>query len=507
MADRFLFKKFASNTNDVGQFGSFQATGGKIGDGVKTTDPDLIQSLPAWEQGWGNAVDSGLLLPRLEEMNGVQRVFAEMLWNQWRDGLTFWQAGAPVKALQSVVMYQTGDEQPKIYINQTGVNGENPPPQDAENWKPLSDFFVMTDTAQTITGVKTFTESPLVPTPPDDAEGQEAVNAVWVKSNSGSGRNVGDVFYTSRTDAELNGAFECNGAQHNIADFSVGTKSVSALLAAGNLPYVSIEAFDAAVAANGSCRCFGWDGADAAVFKVPKLNDVYIQAGTAASAGEFVSESLPNITGTIKWLPPRNSISTPEGTGAFTTKNLGAVATAGGVASNGTEVDFDASLSSSIYQDDAKVRPDSVRYRPMIQLANSTTDEALATVTSILGRISALEEAAGSGGNFDVAAVFKAILPDWTAAVAITLNDSVYTVPDDGWLSYYTLEPPNKQIFMVNNKLLGRTSYGKYTGTSPTNVYDSMSMFIPVKEGDKINMYKAGAAQAYFYPYKGVSGQ
>lgn len=134
MADRFLLKKFASETNDVGQFGSFQSTGGNIGDGVKTTDPDLIQSLPAWKAGWGNAVDNGLLLPRLEEMNGVQRVFAEMLWNQWRDGVTFWQAGAPVKALQSVVMYQTGDELPAAYLNTTGTNGTNPPPQDAENW-------------------------------------------------------------------------------------------------------------------------------------------------------------------------------------------------------------------------------------------------------------------------------------------------------------------------------------------------------------------------------------
>lgn len=134
MADRFLLKKFASNTNDVGQFGSFQQGGGKIGDGVKTTDPNQIQASPAWEQGWGAATDYGLLLPRLEEMNGVQRVFAEMLWNQWRDGITFWQAGAPVKALQSVVIYQTGDELPKIYINKTGANGANPPPQDTDNW-------------------------------------------------------------------------------------------------------------------------------------------------------------------------------------------------------------------------------------------------------------------------------------------------------------------------------------------------------------------------------------
>lgn len=55
-------------------------------------------------------------------------------------------------------------------------------------------------------------------------------------------RNVGDVFYTSRTDAELNGAVEANGAVYNCADFS-GENAVPALLAAGKLPYISMAAY------------------------------------------------------------------------------------------------------------------------------------------------------------------------------------------------------------------------------------------------------------------------
>lgn len=182
MADRFLFKKFASETNDVGQFGSFQSTGGNIGDGVKTTDPDLIQSLPAWEAGWGNAVDYGLLLPRLEEMNGVQRVFAEMLWNQWRDGMTFWQAGAPVKALQSIVMYQTGDELPKLYLNKTGVNGTNPPPQDTDNWGLLDDVF----TTKADLESPSFAGTPTAPTPASGASAQQIATVGFVQSSVSS---------------------------------------------------------------------------------------------------------------------------------------------------------------------------------------------------------------------------------------------------------------------------------------------------------------------------------
>lgn len=49
--------------------------------------------------------------------------------------------------------------------------------------KTETDNLVTTDTNQTITGIKTFTNSPIVPTPAEDASGQEVVNIEWVNAN------------------------------------------------------------------------------------------------------------------------------------------------------------------------------------------------------------------------------------------------------------------------------------------------------------------------------------
>lgn len=62
---------------------------------------------------------------------------------------------------------------------------------------PVLEGYVDKTSAQTITGIKTFSSSPLVPTPADDAEGQEAVNAAWCKENAGGGKdlNTGEKIY------------------------------------------------------------------------------------------------------------------------------------------------------------------------------------------------------------------------------------------------------------------------------------------------------------------------
>lgn len=244
-------------------------------------------------------------------------------------------------------------------------------------------------------------------------------------------RNVGDIFFTSRLDTELNGAVECNGAQYNVADFT-GENAVPALLAAGKLPYVSITDFDACVTANGSCRCFGWDGADAAVFKVPKLNDVYIMAGTAASVGEFIGESLPNIIGSTGF-----SLVVPiSGTasGALKKSTVSSVGVSSGGNNYGSGVlNLDASDSSSVYQNGAKVRPDSIRYRAFVQIATGAIDEALETCTGVLADVAGLKDA----GNFT--AIGKSVLSGLGMPsgryIDLTLgaSGSSYTAPANGY--------------------------------------------------------------------------
>ena len=194
--------------------------------------------------------------------------------------------------------------------------------------------------------------------------------------------NVGDIFYTTRLDKELNGAVECNGETYNTGDFS-GIQSIGELLAKGSLPYVGLEEYANIVLTNGSCRAFGWDGG--AEFKVPTLNDVYIEAGNAETAGEFIAESLPNITGTFVAAQSPNNGETD--TGAFTNTYLNNQSNQ----YRNSEVyhynythTFDASRASEAYQEGAKVKPDSVRYRAMVQLATTMNDDALITATATL---------------------------------------------------------------------------------------------------------------------------
>lgn len=77
-------------------------------------------------------------------------------------------------------------------------------------------------------------------------------------AKSGTGLDIGDIIYTTRTDNELSGKVECNGAQYNFADVNGGDNNVQSLLENGSLPYLPIAEFDAMVSEQGGCDSFGY---------------------------------------------------------------------------------------------------------------------------------------------------------------------------------------------------------------------------------------------------------
>jgi len=81
-------KILGGNSSDNGQFGSAQA-----GTKILSNDPDVIQSLPAWGSGWNSATVSGLQLPTLEEMQGVQYVQTYQLAYLFQEGIPEYDAG------------------------------------------------------------------------------------------------------------------------------------------------------------------------------------------------------------------------------------------------------------------------------------------------------------------------------------------------------------------------------------------------------------------------------
>lgn len=118
-------------------------------------------------------------------------------------------------------------------------------------------------------------------------------------------RNVGDVFYTTRSDDALNGAVEADGAVYQCADF-VGENAVPALLAAGKLPYVSMAAYDELLRSdplNGVCHeCVVSDGglisARSGGWFKPTLSDIPF---SVAESWEFETRLIYKNFGGATW--------------------------------------------------------------------------------------------------------------------------------------------------------------------------------------------------------------
>lgn len=101
-------KIFALNSTDNGQFGSARA-----GTLVTDNDPDVIQALTAWGQGWNNATISGERLPTLEEIQGIQYVLSRQIAYGFQEGIpeynsdTVYYENSLVKESGTVKIYKS----------------------------------------------------------------------------------------------------------------------------------------------------------------------------------------------------------------------------------------------------------------------------------------------------------------------------------------------------------------------------------------------------------------
>ena len=226
---------------------------------------------------------------------------------------------------------------------------------------------------------------------PQNPTDNNIANVGYVKTIVGGARNVGDVFFTMRKDNEINGAVACDGGTYNTTDFT-GAQSIENLLSLGKIPYVSLSTYETLLTTNGSVGVFGWDGIGTTAFRVPSLNDIFVETGTAAQVGDYIAPSAPNITSTANGV--LISSSSQQATGAFRYKNIAAknLDDTGGAGDCSAQLFMDASLVSSVYKNDATtIQPNSVRYRAMVQLATRTTDQAIETCTSVLSDIAELK--------------------------------------------------------------------------------------------------------------------
>ena len=127
---RITGKVFGGNATATGsdpqiaQFGSALAN-----TFVGTTDPETIQSLPAWGQGWIGAVTPETQFPPLPEMTGAMKVLSHQICGILQQGVSTWDNGT---------IYYTGNFCSKngiVYVSLSDINQGNDPEADTTNWR------------------------------------------------------------------------------------------------------------------------------------------------------------------------------------------------------------------------------------------------------------------------------------------------------------------------------------------------------------------------------------
>lgn len=159
-------KVFAGSSNNNGVFGSLQANNPTL-----SNDVEVIQSLSAWGEGWDLATETSEELPPIEEMNSISYVTTYQQAYLMQEGMPEWAATVTFyKGSLTKEVTSTGF---RIYCSLTDNNLGNLL-SDTTHWKKVmdSDDLYAFDSAvvkltgnQTIAGTKTFSVSPIAPTP------------------------------------------------------------------------------------------------------------------------------------------------------------------------------------------------------------------------------------------------------------------------------------------------------------------------------------------------------
>lgn len=321
---------------------------------------------------------------------------------------------------------------------------------------------------------------------------KEAVEQIYeeVKKSAQNAiyRNIGDIFFTARTDTEINGAVECNGGTYSTADFE-GKQNVGNLLASGSLPYVSLSEYESLVSANGSCRAFGWDGGDS--FRVPTIPALLLIKEQSAVVGNGMTLGLTNGTTNMgSQTTAQNGIGFQPVVDIYG-NNLSSTPQGGTIGTGIIGVTADPTKSGIV------ANLDVIEYRAMVQLASGATDQAVITATSALQQItnkanSDLSNVASVASSFKEQSVGWG-MPDYGAGVQVNLP---YTAPTDGFIyaycagnnAYYYLEVNGVRMVTISTQ-----------GTQQATL-------IPISKGDVLTKNQSsGNNSQYFYPLKGVN--
>lgn len=310
----------------IGQFGS-----AKAGTYIGTTDVETIQELPAWSNGWVDAVTPQNQFPALPEMTAVHKVLSRQTAYLYQEGIpeydndtTFFKG--------SLVKSYSDENGVKLHYSKIDENINHP----------------LTDTG------------------------------AWEEVSLGGsgGLEIGDIGMSLYIDETKGKRRRLNGSILAINDNTRGfvdwLKSVVAITPSLATTEQNWQA-EVTTSKFGQCGKFVINET-AGTIRLPKV--INIQGLTdLAQAGVRIAESLPNIKGHNNTIS--SALNKTNYSGALYSSNLGTDVPQSTQLSEGGhyKLNFDASRSSSTYQDNAPVQQEAIQYPYFIQIATGAETE------------------------------------------------------------------------------------------------------------------------------------
>lgn len=216
-----------------------------------------------------------------------------------------------------------------------------------------------------------------------DLTNKPSINGVTLEGNkttddldiSGGALEVGDIGFSAfGIDETKNKRRYLNGqviVQSQFTGFTSKLKTVSALYPNLITTETNWQA-EVTTSKLGQCGKFVIDDT-AGTIRLPKVVNIN-GLQSLANLGGIKTESLPNITGSINSAGTMGFVENTSWSGAFS--QAGASRTYGPNAGSAStkDIKFDASLSSSVYQDSAPVQQEAVQYPYFIQVATGNEE-------------------------------------------------------------------------------------------------------------------------------------
>lgn len=429
------------NDPEIGQFGS-----AKAGTYVGTNDIDTIQALPAWSNGWVDAVTPTQQFPPLPEMTAVHHVMSYQLAYMLQKGIPDW--------LSTETYYQNDfcKSGNKMYYSLVDNNTNNAP---------------------------------------------ESSPTYWEEFSSGASRNIGEIVASTipLTDAGLH---LLDGSLIQYGSYQAFVDYIADLYDSGD--YTAIFETEAnwqtAVTTYGVCGKFVYDSVNNTV-RLPKITGIVEGTTDLTALGDLVEAGLPNITGTFIATTWTNA---PTSTGAFSTSST---ATSGyrGTSPNDCQwtVTLNAANSSSIYGNSPTVQPQTIKVLYYIVIANSTKTQIQVDIDEIATDLNGKADVDLTNVNNSGKILMSRMGMPSSTYTDLTLgaSGSTYTAPSNGWVYI------SKQAGTSGKYVLIAVDGKMNVQTHASANSDYLEIYMPVLQGDVFEVYYSatGTTNSFRFVY------